>query len=105
MRWLFVLMLIAFLFNGFDAGRHLFGLTTEKQETSKMAGMDCCPPDGKKDTKAAATACHYCCTGLLALAKSVQIDNREIPDEYNLLALADLTGKPQEGLFRPPRLS
>ena len=103
MRWLFLFMLVAFLFNGFDAGRHVFGATIEKQAV-KMAGMDCCP-DSKKGTKAATTACHYCCAGLLALVKPVFIYSPSVPDEYGLLALSNLTAKPQDGLFRPPRIS
>ena len=104
MRWLFTFMLIAFLFNGFDAGKHVFGAVMEKHETVKMAGMDCCP-DSKKEHKSAAMACHYCCTGLLAFTRPVLFQAQQIPEQYDLPALADLISKPQDGLFRPPRFS
>jgi hypothetical protein len=104
MRWLFVFMLIAFLFNGFDAGKHVFGAVMEKQEYVKMAGMDCCP-DSKKEHKTATMACHYCCSGLLAFTRTMLFQSNQIPEHYAFSALADLTGKSQDGLFRPPRLS
>jgi hypothetical protein len=103
MRWLFLFMLVAFLFNGFDAGKHVFGATIEKHET-KITGMDCCP-DSKKETKSAATACHYCCSGLLALTKFQVVMAAFLPEGHTLPMSNGLISEPRDMPFRPPRLS
>ena len=104
MRWLFILMTVTFLFNGLDAGKHVFGATIAKQEATKMAGMDCCP-DSKKENKSAATACDYCCAGLLALVSPVIVKVIELPEERVLPLIGSLISEPQDTLFRPPRLA
>ncbi|HEU4839046.1 MAG TPA: hypothetical protein VFS88_06515 [Micavibrio sp.] len=103
MRWLFIFIFIALFANAYDAGRHVFGVTFKQTKLETMAGMDCCPPE-KDKAQSATTACHYCCSGLLACAPVLNLQPARVPDQHDFVVLVDLDGETSDSLFRPPRL-